>query len=243
LEEAMKMEKAAQSLELPKNAVRDFVISVPLMLLVLLGYLCAGQIWGLAPQWGYIGLGALGWVVALNLRLPFIPLVKKLGQEKGGTFMAALAGPCEEVVRLAAVLIFGRSFPVALAIGTGWAAIEVLFAIINGAIRLVVLSKDDEKAQQAKEILAAQGLLREIPFAWILGAWERLFASGIHLGFTLMVAANPWLVVILTPLHSLVDLSIPKLSKRSIWLVEGIVTVVGAAALLLGLLAMGHLYW
>ncbi|HLN63025.1 MAG TPA: YhfC family glutamic-type intramembrane protease [Symbiobacteriaceae bacterium] len=228
--------------ELPKHSLRDFLIAVPLMLAVGVAYLFASHIWGEAPRWGLIGLGALGWWAALILRFPFIPLAKKMGDlERQGSFMAFLAGVCEESVRLGWVLLFGRSFTEALALGIGWGAIEVLFAIINGGVRIVLLSRDDEKARQALAMLAEQGQLKETPGGWFVGAWERFFASALHLGFTLLVAWQPWLVVLLLPAHGLVDLAIPKFMKRSVWLVEGIVTVVGAAALLLGLTAFGQI--
>lgn len=225
---------------LPKNAVRDFVISVPMLLAILALYLYSPNFLGQVPQWWAIGVGALGWVVALQLRFPFFPLAKKLGQEKGGRMMAALAGPCEELVRLAMILIFGRSFPIALSLGIGWGGIEILFGLLNGGMRLAILSKDDEKARQAREILAAQGQL-EPKGGWIVGAVERLFATGIHVGFTLLVAWEPWLVIPLTLVHSLVDLAIPTFVKRSIWIVEGLVIVAGGGALLLGLAAFGQL--
>lgn len=225
---------------LPKNAVRDFIISVPLLLALLAAYLFSPRLFDQAPQWWAIGIGALGWVVALQLRFPFMPLAKKLGQEKAGRMMAVLAGPCEELVRLAMILLFGRSFPVALSLGIGWGGIEILFTLLNGGMRLVLLSRDDEKARQAREILAAQGQL-EVKGGWFLGVWERLFATAVHVGFTLLVAWQPLLVVLLLPVHSLLDLAIPTFIKRSIWIVEGLVTVVGGAAILLGLAAFGQL--
>lgn len=228
---------------LPKNALRDLIIGIPLMLAVGVAYLYAPGIWGEPTRWGLIGLGALGWWAALILRIPFITLIAKQieDREKKGSFMAILAGVCEESVRLAWVLLFGRSFAEALALGIGWGAIEVLFAIVNGVVRHVLLSRNDEKARQALVMLAEQGQLKEVPGGWAVGAWERFFASALHLGFTLLVAWQPWLVVVLLPVHGLVDLAIPKFQKRSIWIVEGVVTVVGAAALLLGLAAFGQL--
>lgn len=225
---------------LPKNAVRDFVIAVPVLLLILAAYLYSPNLFGQTPQWWAIGVGALGWVVALQLRFPFMPLAKKLGQEKAGRMMAVLAGPCEELARLAMVLIFGRTFPIALSLGIGWGGIEILFTLLNAGVRLAILSKDDEKARQAREILAAQGQL-ESKGGWIVGAVERIFATAIHVGFTLLVAWQPLLVVLLLPVHSLVNLAIPTFVKRSIWIVEGIVIVVGGGALLLGLAAFGQL--
>jgi hypothetical protein len=37
----------------------------------------------------------------------------------------------------------------ALSIGLGWAAIEVVYAIINGFVTLSFFRRDDEKARQA----------------------------------------------------------------------------------------------
>lgn len=235
----MSKPEPVQRLPLPKGMLRDLLLAIPLMLLVLVGYYSLFALFGATPHWAMIGLGALGWLVALNLRAPFVPIAKRLGQERGGRFMAVMAGPCEELVRLAVVLIFGRSFPVALSLGFGWGGVEVLFTLVNHVMRMVLMTRDDEKARQAREILAAQGPAK-IPAGWLVGAWERLFATGIHVGFTLLVAYQPWLVVALLPVHSLVDLTIPVFAKRSVWIVEGLVTVVGGAALYLGLHVFGQ---
>lgn len=229
-----------QRIAIPKKDLRDFIITVPALLLVAAAYLYSFRLFGVTPSWGLVGLGALGWVVALNLRLPFIPLVKRMEREKAGRFMAILAGPCEELVRLAAILIFGRTLPIALSIGIGWGVVEILYTIFAAGARTALMGKDDEKARQAKAILEEQGMLK-IPAGWLVGVWERLFATGIHVGFTLLMAWNPWLVLVLTPVHSLIDLAIPLFVKRSIWIVEGIVTVAGGAAVVLGLLAFGLL--
>ena len=105
------------------------------------------------------------------------------------TIVVASSGPCEELVRLAVVLLLGRAFPMALSIGLGWAAIEVVYAIINGFVTLSLFRRDDEKAHQARAMLENMGLAKAMlnapPF---MGVVERISASAIQIGFTLLLA-------------------------------------------------------
>ena len=73
-----------------------------------------------------------------------------------------------------------------------WAAIEVVYAIINGFVTLSLFRRDDEKARQARAVLENMGLAKAMlnapPF---LGVVERIFASAIQIGFTLLLAWQP----------------------------------------------------
>jgi hypothetical protein len=220
--------------------MRNYLLGIPLVLLVAAGYLYAFPLLGVTPQWSAVGVGALGWVVALALRGPVIALSAKLPREKATLWVVSASGPAEELVRLAAVLWLGRSFPIALSIGFGWGAVEILFGILNGFGALTILQKDDEKSRQARELLARQGDLEKFGLSPWWGVYERVFATGLHVGFTLLLAAVPWAVVGTVPVHSLVNLSAIKY-RRQLWVVELAVGVAGLAAMLLGLLAHGKL--
>lgn len=216
--------------------MRNYLLGIPLVLLVAAGYLYAFPLLGVAPQWSAVGLGALGWVVALALRGPVIALSARQPREKATLWVVSASGPAEELVRLAAVLWLGRSFPTALSIGFGWGAVEILFGMINGFVALSILQKDDAKSRQARELLARQGGLERYGLSPLWGFFERLFATALHIGFTLLLAAMPWAVVGTIPAHSLTNLSAVKYGRR-LWVVELVVAVAGTAAMLLGLLA------
>jgi hypothetical protein len=220
--------------------MRNYLLSIPLVLLVAAGYFYAFPLLSVTPQWPAVGAGALGWIIALVLRAPVIAATSKLPREKGTLWVVSASGPAEELVRVAAVLILGRSLPTALSIGFGWGAVEILFGIVNGLGALTVLSRNDEKARQAREMLARQGGLDRFGMSPWWGFFERLFATGLHVGFTLLLAAAPWAVVGTIPAHSLVNLSAIKYGRR-LWVVELVVAVAGTVAMLLGLLAHGKL--
>lgn len=189
--------------------------------------------------WGWFGVGALGWVLALVLRLPVILGMRRLGAgvDVMRRWTPALAGPTEEVVRLVVVLVASQDFATAYAIGAGWAAIEAVYGIQVGYVRFALMRRDDPKALEAQQELAKMGLDREIAPAW--GVVERLFAGGAHIGFTLLVAQWPLLVVALIPIHAAVNMGVMALLPRGIARTEALVALSGTALYVGGLAAFG----
>ena len=189
--------------------------------------------------WGWFGAGALGWVLALALRLPVILGLRRLGagMDVMRRWTPALAGPTEELVRLVVVLIASQDFATAYAIGAGWAAIEAVYGIQVGFVRLTLLRRDDPRALEARQELAKMGLDREIAPAW--GMVERLFAGAAHVGFTLLVARWPLLVIALIPVHAAVNMGVMALLPRGIARTEVLVAVSGSVLFLGGLAAFG----
>ena len=155
--------------------------------------------------------------------------------------VVSASGPAEELVRLAVLLLLGRTFPTALSVGFGWGAVEILFGILNGMIALTLLQKDDQKSREAREVLARQGSLQNYGLSPLWGVWERIFATGIHVGFTLLRAAIPWALVVAMPVHSLVNLSTIWF-RRQLWASELLLAVVGTGAMVLGLLVHGQTF-
>ena len=151
----------------------------------------------------------------------------------------ALAGPAEEVVRLGVVLMASQDFATAYAIGAGWAAVEAVYGIPAGIARLTLMRRDDPKALEARRELAEMGLDRDIAPAW--GMVERLFAGAAHIGFTLLVARWPLLVIALIPLHAAVNMGVMALLPRGIARTEALVALAGTARFLGGLAAFGVL--
>lgn len=178
--------------------------------------------------WGWFGAGALGWVLALVLRLPIVLGLRRLGagMDVMRRWTPALAGPTEELVRLGVVLAASQDFATAYAIGAGWAAIEAVYGIQVGFVRLALLRRDDPKALEARQELAKLGLDRDIAPAW--GVVERLFAGAAHIGLTLLVARWPLLVIALIPIHAAVNMGVMALLPRGIARTEALVAVSGS---------------
>lgn len=195
-------------------------------------------------NWGPLALGAAGWLVALVLRTPVILLAQQLAgsPERAEPWVVGASGPCEEAVRVAAVLLVGRAFPVAYSIGLGWSTIEVLYSLVTMFALASLARRADEQAVQARALLQAQGRAYMLggasPF-W--GIAERVSASALHVGFTLLLAWQPWLVVVTIPTHSAVNFVASGVARRSVALVELTLAIVGGGAYLAGLLAFGRL--
>ena len=183
--------------------------------------------------WKAFGLGALGWIIALFLRGPISALGMKLPKERMQTIVVGSSGPLEEGVRLGLLLLTGAGFSQALSIGQGWAAVEVLYTMIQVVLIASLAKRVDEKAMQAKAMLEAQGTVSASPL-W--GLSERIFASAFHIGCTLLIARYHWLVAVLIPLHSAVNLTAVSLFKKSIARFELTMAIVGTASLAAGLL-------
>ncbi|MCW4385693.1 hypothetical protein OH146_07885 [Salinibacterium sp. SYSU T00001] len=188
------------------------------------------------PEWRPILLGAAGWFIALVLRQPVALVSLKLfGQEKTGTIVGWFSGPAEELVRLALVLLVLDSVGDALWAGFGWATIEVVLVAINVFAIAALLTKDDPKSAEARELLASQGMTT--PHHPATGLIERLSATALHLGFTLLLFANPWFVLLTLPLHSLTNMVAVRFVRNHVVAVEVGLAITGAAALAGGLLA------
>ena len=214
---------------------RSFYLAIPLYLAVPLAFWGVIRAFGIGMDWRLVGFGALGWWVALLLRAPLAPLAKRLPEERGKRLVVAASGPLEEGVRAIAVLLLAPTLPGALSLGLGWASIEVLFAVLNGLVVVRLLQRGDEQAARVREVLEAQGTL-SIAAPW-LGVVERVFASLLHVGFTLIVAAGPLLALLTAPVHSAVNLLTLRLLPR-MGRVLAMLAAAGTAAMAWGLAMM-----
>lgn len=68
------------------------------------------------------------------------------------------------------------------------------------------------------------------------GVIERIGASGIHIGFTLIIAQFLWMAPVLAAIHSLTNLAATRLVRWNVAATEAVVT---ALALAVGLLVSG----
>lgn len=207
----------------------------PLYVLVPVAFLLAFWAEGVKPLWFPYALGAAGWLVAGALRPPIAALVKGLGEERAKWIVGLASGPCEETVRLGALAIIGTSFTKAVSLGQGWAAVEVLFAIVNVIVLASILGRNDEKANKLREALMSQQT-SDSPTSPFVGVIERVFASCLHIGFTLLLACSPWMLAVTLPAHSLVNMAAVVAAKRSVALAEVITGLAGVAALIVGLM-------
>jgi hypothetical protein len=180
-------------------------------------------------SWTALGLGALGWWVAILLRVPLGPVASRLGRRRGQLLVVGASGPLEELVRLAACAVAGRSLAPALAVGLGWGAIEIAFALVNAFVLLTALRRDDEHAHQMWRELIESGI--PLDASPLYGALERVSATALHVGFTLLVAASPWLVLITIPVHSGVNLLALRYARR---LIAAQLALLAVASVVLG---------
>jgi hypothetical protein len=215
--------------------VRQTCRLAPLYVLVPVAFLLAFWAAGVKPSWVAYALGAAGWLVAGALRPLVAAMVKGLGEERAYWVVGLASGPCEETVRLGALAIIGTSYAEVISLGQGWAAVEVLFLIANVVVLAGILNRSDEKANKLREALMSQqtSAPQASPF---VGVMERIFASCLHIGFTLLLARSPWMLALTLPAHSLVNMAAVVAAKRSVALAETITGLSGAAALIAGLL-------
>jgi hypothetical protein len=184
-----------------------FAIAVPVVIGVAL--LAAGV--DLQPI--AVVAGVVGWMIALALRVPVGLLgVRILGDEERTTpLVVASSGPLEESVRLLTLVLLGRDLDTALSIALGWAAIEVVYAVVAGAATVLLLERGDPEAEELIARMPVQAALA--PTAPLWGAWERLWATGLHFAFTLIIAARPVLVPLTMIAHSATNLAVLRVGK------------------------------
>lgn len=179
-----------------------------------------------------IVLGALGWVIALVLRAPVgFVAARVVGDPiRSQPMVTAASGPLEELVRVGVVVLLGRDVGTAVSIGLGWAAIEVLYGIVNAITMVALLSRNDPEAQQLRALLPFPDAVLTAAPLW--GAFERVWASALHIAFTLLVAAEPALVAVTIPLHSATNLALLVAPRRVSFATVQVVGAVWAALIL-----------
>ncbi|WP_167137439.1 hypothetical protein [Diaminobutyricimonas sp. TR449] len=187
-----------------------------------------------APHWLPLALGAAGWLLALVLRQPVALIAMKLvGKDKAMTVVGWASGPAEELVRLALVLLVIDTLDDALWAGFGWATIEVLVVVVNLLVLANLMTKDDPKSLEAQQALRDLGMTEPQNGFW--GALERGSATALHIGFTLLLFASPWFVLLTLPVHSVTNMLAVRFAKTHIVLTELALLAVGALALGAGL--------
>lgn len=154
--------------------------------------------------------GAAGWTVALVLRSPVALVGKRLGVNgpSSQAIVVGASGPIEEGIRLICLLILGCSVQNAVSLGFGWATIEVIYTFmaalaIARARRITTVPRGETQRRPADPLGAAWATL------------ERLWASGLHIGFSLAIAAHPLLVFAAAAAHSATNLVVWHALRRN----------------------------
>jgi hypothetical protein len=220
---------------------KSFFLSVPFLIAAPVLWAVGLRAWLEPIAWSMVGLGVIGWLVALALRGPVALLAHQLHvpEERAKYWVGAASGPAEEGVRVVLLLLIGASFRQALWFGFGWATIEVLYTIMSGFLLASLLGRTNPEAEKAREFLQSQGLLRES--GAIYGVIERIGATALHIGFTLLVAWHPLIAVFTAIIHSAVNLVAVRLARRSLALTEAMIVIAGIVTFLLGLAAFDRL--
>lgn len=227
-------QQAISDQALAKQFFHHLLFCTPLLLIVPLLYVWAFNALGQGSlQFRPFFLGVLGWTFALLLRAPMMMLIVRFTHNVNEQVVAALSGPAEEVVRLLAVLFLQVNFASAISLGLGWAGIEVLYTVVSGFSTVVILSQGGIGALQLKKRFLDTGLT--VPATVYSGVIERLSATALHLGFTLLLAYHPLLILITLPLHSLVNVGAITLNPRSALATQLLIALFGTTTLAVGI--------
>lgn len=194
---------------------RNLFIGSPLVMAVPVVLIAFVLVSGIQFDVGAFVAGVIGWLLALILRTPVALVAMQLSggdRRRAQSWITAASGPAEELVRLGVLLVVGRTLPQALWIGIGWAAIEAVYSVINGVALLALMGRTDPEAEQARAMLPMPEVLGADAPLW--GVVERAWASLLHIGFTLLVAAQPALVVLTIAAHSATNILLLRWGPR-----------------------------
>lgn len=196
---------------------QNVIISTPFLVLTLAIFIYIASRLNIAIAPKVVVYGAIGWWVALLLRLPIGLVSKKLlATNKVRALVIAASGPCEEITRLIVLIVLGRTVSNGYSLGLGWAGLEVLYSVVQGVAMGTLSSRSDPKAEQAKLYLREQGLDKSLePSAPFWGILERVGANATHLGFSLLIVFSPWVVLLTVPLHSFLNFYVSRSVKSS----------------------------
>lgn len=215
---------------------RNTLMATPVTWLVPVGFALVLMWLGVDLSWSKMGIGVLGWFGALMLRGPLAAVLSQTmrDEDRVKNIIIGSSGLLEEGVRVLLLIMAGRSFSDAAAIGIGWAAIEVLYTTMTGFLTLSLMRRTDPEAMQARQIIEAQGLIRETG-PW-LGVVERIGATALHLGFTFIVAWNLWTAIGIAILHSATNLSLIRAFRKNPVATEVALLAGGLALFAIGVL-------
>jgi len=219
--------------------IRNILLATPLYFLTPLPFIGLAYILDINLNLTSVLLGALGWWVALLLRIPVILFVKKkkIDQKKSNKLVIGFSGPTEEITRLVLVLIIGLNVPNAYSIGLGWATIEIIYGLIQIIGIGILEQKTDPEAEEAKALMKQMGMEKSLaPSTPFWGALERVTAGAVHIGFSLLLVFSPFTIILAIPLHSFINFFVVQMNRTSIQKSQLSFLGIGGVILLLGIL-------
>lgn len=226
-----------ETLDMAAMAPQLRVLAASLMAAPIAAFLLA-MAWLGAPDWPLLAFGAVGWLLALVLRQPVALVAGRLtSAERSASIVGWASGPAEEGVRVGLVLLAIDSVPGAVWAGIGWAGIEVVMIAANSFVVANLLTRDDPKALKVQAILRERGMPTTGTAGWAVA--ERCSAMALHVGFTLLLLAQPWWALATMLAHSLINMIAVRYAKRSVAGTELVLAVISLAMFLCGLAATG----
>ncbi len=113
---------------MPSKFIRNIFLALPFYILSVFPFVLLANYLEVNLELNLILIGALGWWIALLLRIPIILIGKsqKIAEAKFNKLVVGSSGLTEEIVRFVVLIILGFSFENAYSIGLGWAMIEVI---------------------------------------------------------------------------------------------------------------------
>lgn len=218
--------------------IRNILWATPLYLLAPVPFIFIAYYLEINIDYTQVLLGALGWWIALIVRIPVILIIKRnnISLIQSRKLTIGLSGPSEETIRLLLLSIIGLISYNAYSVGLGWAMIEVVYGLIQ-IIGLGVLDqKSDPKAEEAKTVMKQMGMDKTLePSTPFWGALERVSASALHIGFSLLLIFSPYLVIVTIPIHSFINFFVVKMNKVSISKSQLGLLIIGCAVFILSL--------
>lgn len=206
---------------------KNVLISIPFLIAIPLLFVLLGKLLGIHINLPLVGLGALGWYLALLLRFPFIFLFQKTVPAKSQLLTVLLSGPTEELTRLVCILLAVTTAPGAYSLGLGWASIEIVYSVVQGFAVAKLSGGNDKKTLKVRVMIKQIGMdaiLKPENVFW--GILERISVSAGHIAFSLLIFWNPLSVLVTIPIHSIVNKTALELQKKSLLKTELFVGIV-----------------
>ena len=219
--------------------IRNILWAAPLYFLAPLPFFALAYLINIEIVAGSVLLGMLGWWLALLLRIPIILFVKskKIEQKKSNKLIIGFSGPTEEITRLVLISLIGLNSNNAYSVGLGWEMIEVVYGLIQIIGIGVLEQKTDAKAEEAKTLMKQMGMDKSLaPSTPYWGALERVTATTVHIGHSLLLVFSPYAIIVTIPLHSFINFFVVKMNRTSIRKSQLSFFIIGCVIFLVGLL-------
>jgi hypothetical protein len=161
------------------------------------------------------GIGAMGWSIALALRIPLAaPFAAWFTTtERRRWWSIAMSGLCEEPVRALAVHHAQAQLAAVLSIGVGWAAVELLHIVISAQLDLAFARRGSLGGERLRKLLdQAHGRGSD---AVLWGGIARASAICYHVAAGVWLARSIAMLPAVVVLHCGFNAGVSALSRKS----------------------------